>query len=107
MSGDTIFTVQYGVLLRSDRGDTNKVIFSGTWTDALAIHGRTVFLGASDTLLRSTNGGDAWESLGHGLPPVPYWVRQIEIGDSVVYSLTSSGIYYSDNNGMDWARVPR
>ena len=86
----------------------NSFLPAGDFVTALATHpsSQTLYVAASRSVYRSTDGGATWKAAGAGLEG---WVETLLIPPGrpgAVFAGTSEGLFLSLDGGATWARQP-
>lgn len=69
---------------------------------ALLAEGDTLYASTNFDLLKSTDQGDNWVSIGNGLPSWKNFYSIVRSGNYLVAGGESPGMWLSSNNGVDW-----
>lgn len=75
---------------------------------SIAFQGSDIFLGTTNGVLKSVNGGASWTTLTNGLPSGAYAQHVFTYGTNLfacVTSMTYDGLYISSNGGASWTVV--
>ncbi len=77
------------------------------YTVLISTDSNEVFLGVNNFgMLYSADGGLTWEARNNGLPPVANLWGDVQLTKSgKLFSLTGSGIFKSDDKGLNWHQV--
>ena len=107
-------TAEVGVFRSTDGGNTwvhagdgLRGGSSNTFPNILVLtqDGDTLYAGTSDTLHRSTDGGDSWQQLAHFQDEMGISGVAI-IGDTLyIGRRTEESVFFSDNNGKSWTQI--
>ncbi len=101
--GEPYITNKGGIYKSGDLGHTwsfiglpNKSIFCIAFKDSYLFAGSL-----SDGIFRTSNDGNTWVQINQGMPL--YWVKSLAVYGNTVYAGTQSGLYKSDNDGINWS----
>jgi|GEM_PF-3184886 len=96
-----------------DGGDSWHWVTSvgrGTWVEGLAAGPNVLFAGLSDgRVLRSGDGGEAWDDVSAGLPTTKVTALTLDPRDPdhVFTAFADQGVYRSSNGGVTWESLHR
>ena len=65
----------------------------------------TVYAATDNGVLRSTNGGGAWEAVNNGLPSARVTAVAVDPSNPSVVYVGTAGVYKSTNGGSTWVRT--
>jgi len=104
-SGNKLFAYYSGkIYATSNNGETWEVAFTGL--DALSVYlfkntGPNYFVGNRDFIYRSTNTGETWATASK----INGYIKALDILGTNVVVGTTSGLYYSVDNGVNWLQA--